>query len=164
MTTADEKLVQVIEKASEARVTLGQPPVSSTLPTSRQRLPTQLDYVSVNDVIRIVKPYFKEETTFERWISSLACEVSEDGQASIAGNIGLADILNNVNERIFIKFPSVLSLLEHPKTLHRAVGKLISEVKVRSEVGKSFIIKYILTFYSLTSWFELLVTTELVSF
>ena len=125
MTTADEKLVQVFEKASEARVTLGQPPVSSTLPTSRQRLPTQLDYVSVNDVIRIVKPYFKEETTFERWISSLACEVSEDGQASIAGNIGLADILNNVNERIFLKFPSVLSLLEHPKTLHRALGELI---------------------------------------
>jgi hypothetical protein len=123
MTTADEKLVQVIEKAFEARITLGQPPVSSTLPTSRQRLPTQLDYVSVNDVIRIVKPYFKEETTFESWISSLACEVSEEGQASIAGNIGLADILNNVNERIFLKFPSVLSLLEHPKTLHRAVGE-----------------------------------------
>ena len=125
MTTADEKLVQVIEKASEARVTLGQPPVSSTLPTSRQRLSTQLDYVSVNDVIRILKPYFKEESTFEHWISSLACEVSEDGQASIAGNIGIADILNNVNERIFIKFPSVLSLLEHPKTLHRALGELI---------------------------------------
>ena len=133
MTTPDEKLAQLIEKASEAKVTLGQPPVSSTLPTSRQRQPTHvLDYVSVNDVIRIVKPYFKEETTFERWISSLACEVSEDGQASIAGNIGIADILNNVNERIFIKFPSVLSLLEHPKTLHRAVGKLISEVNVRT--------------------------------
>ena len=127
MTTADEKLVQLIEKVSEARVTLGQPPASSTLPTSRQRQPTQLDYVSVNDVIRTLKPYFKEESTFESWISSLACEVSEDGQASIAGNIGLADILNNVNERIFIKFPSVLSLLEHPKILHRAVGKLISE-------------------------------------
>ena len=125
MTTADEKLVQVIEKASEARVTLGQPPVSSTLPTSRQRLSTQLDYVSVNDVIRILKPYFKEESTFEHWISSLACEVSEDGQASIAGNIALADIRNNVNERIFIKFPSVLSLLEHPITLHRALGELI---------------------------------------
>ena len=126
MTTADEKLVQVIEKAFEARVTLGQPPVSSTLPTSRQRQPTQLDYVSVNDVIRILKPHFKEETTFDHWISSLACEVSEDGQASIAGNIGIADILNNVNERIFIKFLSVSSLLEHPKTLHRALGELIN--------------------------------------
>ena len=130
MTTPDEKLVQVIDKAFEAKVTLGQPPASSTLPTSQQRRrqPTQeLDYVPVNDVIRIVKPYFKEETTFEHWVSSLACEVSEDGQASIAGNIALADILNNVNERIFIKFPSVLSLLEHPKTLHRALGELISE-------------------------------------
>ena len=129
MTTPDEKLVQVIDKAFEAKVTLGQPPASSTLPTSQQRRrqPTQeLDYVPVNDVIRIVKPYFKEETTFEHWVSSLACEVSEDGQASIAGNIGLADILNNVNERIFIKFPSVLSLLEHPKTLHRALGELSS--------------------------------------
>ena len=110
MTTADEKLAQLIEKVFEARVTLGQPP---------------LDYVPLNDVIRIVKPYFKEEKTFNNWISSLACEVSEDGQASIAGNIALADILNNVNERIFIKFPSVLSLLEHPKTLHRALGELI---------------------------------------
>ena len=126
MTTADEKLVQLIEKVSEVRVTLGQPPVSSTLPTSRQRQPTQLDYVSVNDVIRILKPHFKEESTFDHWISSLACEVSEDGQASIAGNIALADIRSNVNERIFIKFPSVLSLLEHPKTLHRALGELIS--------------------------------------
>ena len=126
MTTADDKLAQLIEKASEARVTLGQPPVSSTLPTSRQRQPTQLDYVPVNDVIRILKPYFKEENTFNNWISSLACEVSENGQASIAGNIALADILNNVNERIFIKFPSVLSLLEHPETWHRAVGELIS--------------------------------------
>ena len=125
MTTADEKLVQLIEKVSEVKVTLGQPPVSSTLPTSRQRQPTQLDYVSVNDVIRILKPYFKEESTFDHWISSLACEVSEDGHASIAGNIALADICNNVNERIFIKFPSVLSLLEHPKTLHRALGELI---------------------------------------
>ena len=129
MTTPDEKLVQVIDKAFEAKVTLGQPPASSTLPTSQQRRrqPTQeLDYVPVNDVIRIVKPYFKEETTFEHWVSSLACEVSEDGQASIAGNIALAHILNNVNERIFIKFPSVLSLLEHPKTLHRALGELSS--------------------------------------
>ena len=125
MTTADEKLADLIEKVSEARVTLGQPPVSSTLPTSRQRLSTQLAYVSVNDVIRILKPYFKEDSTFEHWISSLACEVSEDGQASIAGNIALADIRNNINERIFIKFPSVLSLLEHPKTLHRALGELI---------------------------------------
>ena len=114
MTTADEKLVQVIEKASEARIRLGQPN-------------RELDFVPVNDVIRIVKPYFKEENTFNNWISSLACEVSENGQASIAGNIALAAILNNVNERIFIKLPSVLSLLEHPKTLHRAVGKLISE-------------------------------------
>ena len=127
MTTADEKLADLIEKVSEARVTLGQPPVPSTLPTSRQRLSTQLDYLSVNDVNRILKPYFKEESTYEHWISSLACEVSEDGQASIAGNIALADIRNNVNERIFIKFPSVLSLLEHPKTLHRALGELISE-------------------------------------
>ena len=126
MTTADEKLVQLIEKVSEVKVTLGQPPVSSTLPTSRQRLPTQFDYVSVNDVIRIVKPYFKEENTFNNWISSLACEVSENGQASIAGNIALAAILNNVNERIFIKLPSVLSLLEHPKTSHRALGELIN--------------------------------------
>ena len=128
MTTPDEKLVQVIDKAFEAKVTLGQPPVSSALPTSQQRQQThELDYVPVNDVIRIIKPYFKEETTFEHWVSSLACEVSEDGQPSIAGNIALADILNNVNERIFIKFPSVLSLLEHPKTLHRALGELISE-------------------------------------
>ena len=111
MTTADEKLVQVIDQASEAKVTLGQPN-------------HELDFVPVNDVIRIVKPYFKEENTFNNWISSLACEVSENGQASIAGNIALADILNNVNERIFIKFPSVLSLLEHPKTLHRALGEL----------------------------------------
>ena len=123
MATPDKKLAELIEKAFEAKVTLGQPPASSTSLTSQQKLNHELDYVSVNDVILIFKQHFETENIFELWISRLACEVSEDGQVSNAGSIALADILENVNERIFIRFSSLISLLEHLKTLNRALGE-----------------------------------------
>ena len=117
MATPDKKLAELIE-VLEARVTLGQPLASSTLHTSQQKPNHELDYVSVNDVINF-KKYFEKEF-FELWISRLACEVSVDGQVSNAGNIAPADVLENVNERIFIPVSSLISLL---KTLHWALGE-----------------------------------------
>ena len=118
MATPDEKLAKLVEKAFEARVTLGKPPAPSQEQTN-----FEFDYISVTDVILIFKQYFMTENVFELWISNLAREVSADGQISNAGNILLADILDNVNERIFIRFSSLISLLEHPETSHRALGE-----------------------------------------
>ena len=118
MATPDEKLAKLVEKAFEARVTLGQPPAPSQEQTN-----FEFDYISVTDVILLFKQYFKTENVFELWISNLAREVSADGQISNAGSIALADILDNVNERIFIRFSSLISLLEHPETSHRALGE-----------------------------------------
>ena len=123
MATPDEKLAKLVEKAFEARVTLGQPPASAASPTSQEQPNFEFDYISVTDVIIIFKQYFKTDNVFELWISNLAREVSADGQVSNAGNIPLADILDNVNERIFIRFSSLISLLEHPETSHRALGE-----------------------------------------
>ena len=123
MAAPDEKLAKLVEKAFEARVTLGQPPASAASPTSQEQPNFEFDYISVTDVILIFKQYFKTENVFELWISNLAREVSADGQISNAGCIALADILDNVNERIFIRFPSLISLLEHPETSHRALGE-----------------------------------------
>ena len=124
METPDEKLAKLVEKAFEARVTLGHPPTSAAAsPTSQEQPNFEFDYISVTDVILIFKQYFKTENVFELWISNLAREVSADGQISNAGNIALADILDNVNERIFIRFSSLFSLLEHPETSHRALGE-----------------------------------------
>ena len=118
MATPDEKLAKLVEKAFEARVTLGQTPAPSQEQTN-----FEFDYISVTDVILIFKQYFMTENVFELWISNLAREVSADGQISNAGSIALADILDNVNERIFIRFSSLISLLEHPETSHRALGE-----------------------------------------
>ena len=123
MATPDEKLAKLVEKAFEARVTLGQPPASAASPTSQEQPNFEFDYISVTDVILIFKQYFKTENIFELWISNLAREVSADGQISNAGSIALADILDNVNERIFIRYSSLISLLEHPETSHRALGE-----------------------------------------
>ena len=120
MATPDEKLAKLVEKAFEARVTLGQPPVPAP---SQEQTNFIFDYISVTDVILIFKQYFKTENVFELWISNLAREVSADGQVSNAGNIALEDILDNVNQRIFIRFSSLISLLEHPETTHRALGE-----------------------------------------
>ena len=120
MATPDEKLAKLVEKAFEARVTLGQP---SAPATSQEQPKFEFDYISVTDVIFIFKQYFKTDNVFEHWITNLAREVSADGQISNAGSIALADILDNVNERMFIRFSSVISLLEHPETSHRALGE-----------------------------------------
>ena len=120
MATPDEKLAKLVEKAFEAKVTLGQPPASVS---SQEQTNFEYDYISVTDVILNFKQYFKTENVFELWITNLAREVSADGQISNAGSIALADILDNVNERIFIRFSSLISLLEHPKTSHRALGE-----------------------------------------
>ena len=123
MATPDEKLAKLVDKAFEAKVTLGQPPASTASPTSQEQPNFEFDYISVTDFILIFKPYFKTDNVFETWIANLAREVSADGQVSNAGNIALADILDNVNERIFIRFSSLFSLLEHPETSHRALGE-----------------------------------------
>ena len=134
MATPDEKLAKLVEKAFEARVTLGQPPTSAAAsPTSQEQPNFEFDYISVTDVILIFKQYFKTENVFELWITNLAREVSADGQISNAGNIALADILDNVNERIFIRFSSLISLLEHPETSHRALGE--SKWSLRGKEG-----------------------------
>ena len=133
MATPDEKLAKLVEKAFEARVTLGQLPASAASPTSQEQPNFEFDYISVTDVILIFKQYFKTENVFELWITNLAREVSADGQISNAGNIALADILDNVNERIFIRFSSLISLLEHPETSHRALGE--SKWSLRGKEG-----------------------------
>ena len=83
MTTApDEKLANLVEEVFGAKVTFGSPPGSSSSTI-------ELDYISIKDVIRLVKDYFQCKDVFNDWCLRLAREVSEDGTVTNIDDLAL---------------------------------------------------------------------------
>ena len=108
MAPPDEKLANLVEEVFAAKVTFGPPPGSLT---------TELvDYISIKNVIRLVRHYFQCQDVFNEWCSRLAKEVSEDGTVTNIDNLTALDTASDVASNLYIPFPSITSLLEHPQT------------------------------------------------
>ena len=129
MATPDEKLAKLVEEVFGAKVTFESPPGS---PSST----TEVEFISIKDVIRLVKHYFQCEDVFNNWCSRLAREVSEDGTVTNIDDLDLHNIFSDVRN-LYIPFASITSLLEHPQTRLRALGETTPRA-IQTSNGKQF--------------------------